>query len=581
MKTFFGRVIAVIAGIILFFTLCFMVFSAFAAVLGGEEKVSVKPGSILSIDLQEPMFESDMEIENSIFSLGEQPNPKLLTLLKSIDKAKNDDDVKGISIKLNTTSTEELSQVELLRSKIDDFKKSGKFVYAYTNRASQNNYYLATVADSIFHNPMGTIDLKGLSMQVMFFKNMGEKYGIEFEIIRHGDYKAAVEPFMRDDLSEANREQLTQIVTQLWDGMSKKMSQARGISQAEFNQYTDSLDAFMPNKALKAKLVDILSQESDYEEFLKEKLNQDTDKDLKEIDFIDYAKTVKKDYDKNKIAVLYAHGTILPGDGQMGIQSETYKEAIQKIVANDKVKAVVLRINSGGGDANTSEEILHELKKIDSEIPLIASFGEVAASGGYYIATDCEKIFCEPYTITGSIGVLGMIPNAKGLLNNIGITTDHVQSNQNAMFYSPTTGLTPRAKETLKESTEHIYSIFVDHVAKNRKMTYEQVDALGGGRIYTGMEAKKLGLVDELGSLEQAITYAAEQAEITEYQIKAYPIKKTGVEALLKEMNLSAEMKTQIKNTMDPEMVKALMRVESLRKLDGIQMLWPYDYSIN
>lgn len=580
MKTFFGRVIAVVAGIILFFILSFILLSILGATLGGSDKIVVKNGSVLKIDLQDPLIESQMEVESSIFELNKGENPNLLQILNAIKKAKTDEDISGISLELNTTQREEITQIELLRNQLEDFKTSGKFVYAYTNRAMQGDYYLATVADSIFHNPMGTIELMGLSSEVMFFKNLGEKYGIEFEIIRHGDYKSAVEPFMRENLSDENREQLTQIITQIWNQMSEKMAKSRNLSQAQFNQFTDSLIAFDAQKAHHNKLVDVLSQESDYHDFLKKKLNIDEDDDLKEIQLSEYTTTLDKNFDSNKIAVLYAQGMIMPGESQYGIQSETYKKAIQDIAQDDKIKAIVLRINSGGGDANTSEEILSEIKKINPKIPVIASFGEVAASGGYYIATDADRIFAEPYTITGSIGVLGMIPNVKGLVNNIGITTDHVQSNANSVYYSPFEGLSPQGKQMMTESTESVYKIFVNHVAKNRKKSFEQIDALGGGRIYTGMQAKQNGLVDELGTLQDAIKYAANQAKIEDYQIKTFPKKKSDLETLLKEMNLSTEIQTQIKNSMDPELLKAYILINQMRQLKGVQVLWPYQMEL-
>ena len=580
MKTFFGRVIAVIAGIILFFILCFIALSVLGAMFSGSDKVVVDAGSVLKINFEEPLYESNMEIETSIFNLSNEENPQLLTILKAIEKAKDDDDIRGISIEMDAEMPEELSQIALLREKIEDFKSSGKFVYAYTNRINQSDYFLATAADSIYHNPLGTIELKGLSTEIMFFKNLGEKYGIEFEIIRHGDYKSAVEPFMRENLSEENREQLTQMVTQIWNDMSSKMAESRNISDAQFKQMTDSLVAFNADKALQNKLVDALMQESDYHDLIKGKLGLDAEDDLKEIEINEYAKTVDNKYNSDKIAVLYAHGMIMPGDSQYGIQSETYKEAIQKIAEDDKIKAVVLRINSGGGDANTSEEILHEIQKIKPEIPVIASFGDVAASGGYYIATDADRIFAEPYTITGSIGVLGMIPNFKGLINNIGITTDYVQTNANTIYYSPFQGLSPQGKQVMTETTEAVYAKFVNHVAQNRKKSFEQIDALGGGRIYTGMEAKQNGLIDELGSLQDAINYAAKKAGIDDYQLKTYPEKKNDLETLLKEMDISTEVKNEIKTSMDPELLKAYVMINQLRKLNGVQVLWPYEMRI-
>ncbi|MDO5655701.1 MAG: signal peptide peptidase SppA [Flavobacteriaceae bacterium] len=580
MKTFFGRVIAVVFGIALFLILCLIFFSVIGAALGGEEKVKVSSGSVLTIDLNDPVIESNMEVETSIFNLGKEDSPQLLHMLKAIENAGKDDKIKGISIELDTSEEFDISQIELLRNEIEKFKSSGKFVYAYTNRALQSDYYLASVADSIFHNPLGMIEIKGLSSEIMFFKNLGEKYGVEFEIIRHGDYKSAVEPFMRENLSEENREQLTQIITQIWNEMSSKMAASRSIPQQQFNQFTDSLISFNAENALKNKLIDVLIQQSDYHDFLKSKLGSEKSKKLKSINLTEYSKTVENKFNSDKIAVLYANGMIMPGESQYGIQSETYKEAIQQIAKDDKIKAIVLRINSGGGDANTSEEILHEISKINSDIPIIASFGEVAASGGYYIATHADYIFAEPYTITGSIGVLGMIPNFKGLANNIGITTDFVQTNANTVYYSPFQGLTADGKKVITESTESIYSIFVNHVANNRKKSYAEIDALGGGRVYTGMEAKRNGLVDELGSLQDAIKYAAEKAGIENYQLKSFPQKKNDLETLLKEMNLTAEVKNEIRSSMDPEILKMYMRVEQLKSLNGVQVLWPYEMKI-
>lgn len=580
MKTFFGRVVAVVVGITLFIIGCFIVISILGALLGSGDKVKVDSGSVLKLDFKDPIYESDMEIQTSLFNLSQQESPNLLNLIQAIENAKEDNKIKGISIELDATTPEEITQIDLIRDHIEDFKESGKFVYAYTNRASQSDYYLATAADSIFHNPLGTIDLKGLSSEVMFFKNLGEKYGVEFEIIRHGDYKAAVEPFLRENLSDENREQLTQIVTQIWHSISNKMATSRGVSITEFNQYTDSLAGFNASSALSNNLVDVLSQESEYHDFLKSKLGLEEDDKLKTIDLTEYASTLKKNFDSNKIAVLYAHGMIMPGDSQYGIQSETYKEAIKKIAKDDKIKAVVLRVNSGGGDANTSEEILYELRKLHQKKPIIVSFGEVAASGGYYIAMESDKIFSETNTITGSIGVLGMIPNIKGLSNNIGITTDHVKTNANAIYYSPFQGLTQGGLETITKSTESVYEVFVNHVAKNRSTSYAAIDSLGGGRIYTGAEAKRLGLVDEIGTLQDAIKFAAEEANLEEFQIKSYPQKKTDLESLMKELNLTTEIQTQIKNTMDPELLKTYIQIEQMRKLNGVQVLWPYDLNI-
>lgn len=583
MKTFLGRVLAVIVGIGLIVAFLFFIMSAFVAFFSKDDAVTVKDNSVFTIKLDKNIIESDMELTSSLFNIGEKPSPNLLSLLKAIENAETDDKIKGISLELDMmkAENEELSQIELIRNKLIDFKKSGKFVYAYTNRVGQKNYYLATVADSIFHNPLGMIELKGLSTEVMFFKNLGEKYGVEFEIIRHGDYKSAVEPFMRDDLSPENREQLTQMVSQIWNKMAGKMADSRNIPLKEFNSYTDSLTSFIAENAQKNKLVDILSHESDYHDFLKQKLKIDHDDKLNSIELNEYATLLKSNYNLSKIAVLYANGMIMPGDGLNGIQSETYKKAIKEIAKNKNVKALVIRVNSGGGDANTSEEILHELKSLNKDIPIVVSFGELAASGGYYIAQASEKIYAEPFTITGSIGVLGMVPNIKGLSQNVGITTDYVQSNANTVYYSPFKGMTPQAISVITNATEDVYKKFIGHVSKNRKMSIDSVDSLGGGRIYTGMEAVENGLVDELGTLEDAINFAAKEADIEDYELKNYPIKKNDLESLLKELNISTEVKSQIKNSMDSDLLKMYLKIEEMKKMKGVQALFPYDFKLN
>ncbi|MXV38843.1 signal peptide peptidase SppA [Flavobacteriaceae bacterium Ap0902] len=581
MKTFLGRVLAVVIGIGIFMFLCFMFFSLIIAAFGQEKEVDIDKNSVLLIEMDQPMIENLTEQRNSIFEIGNTENPTLLNLLNAIEKAKDDDNIKGISLELDISIPDEISQITLLREEIKKFKESGKFVYAYTNRIQQSDYYLSTVADSIFHNPMGTIELKGLASEITFYKNMGEKYGVEFEVIRHGKYKAAVEPFIRENLSNENREQLTEIISDIWTNLATEMSISRSMSLQELNSNTDSLSAFLAQSALQNKLVDVLAHESEYHDFLKRKLSIELDEDLKTISLNDYAKTLDKKITGEKIAVLYAQGMILPGDSQYGIQSEVYKDVIRDLAEDDDIKAVVLRVNSGGGDANTSDELLFELKKLHEKKPIVVSFGEVAASGGYYIAQASDRIYAEPTTITGSIGVLGMIPNAKGLLNNIGITHDYVTSNANSLFYSPFQGLSPDAMTTLTKSTESVYETFITHVANNRNMTVAQVDSLGGGRVYTAPKALQLGLVDEIGSLKDAIAYAAEKADIDDYRIKSLPVKEDELEVLLKELNVSAQVKKEILNSADPAVLETYLKIEGLRKLKGAQVLWPYDFKLN
>ncbi|MDO5509607.1 MAG: signal peptide peptidase SppA [Weeksellaceae bacterium] len=580
MKTFFGRVLAVIVGIGLFCMLLFILFSGIVALVGGSSKPQISSGTVLKIDFDVPMRESAMEEETSIFNIEPQTTEYFMDILHAIEKAKDDPKIEGISIEMDMVNDPGTAQLNVLRRALVDFKQSGKFIYAYGNRISQTQYFLATVADSIFHNPLGNLELKGLSSEVLFFKNLGEKYGIEYQIIRHGDYKSAVEPFMRSDLSEENREQLQIMVNQMWDSMVSEIAAARNLSPQQINQVADSLAAFTAQGALSNGLVDALVHESQYHDVLKARLGIDADKDLKYASITDYSSTHLKKTSGDKVAVLYAYGGIMPGDSYTGIQSETYKEEIRKLAQDDKVKAVVLRVNSGGGDANTSEEILYELKKLREKKPVVVSFGDVAASGGYYIAMANDGLIAEPYTITGSIGVLGMIPNFKGLANNIGVTWDKVETNANSVYYSPFNGLKPGAEVMMRNQVEGIYNVFIQHVAEGRNMPLARVDSLGGGRIYTGIEAKRNGLVDDIGYLADAIKLAAQKAEITNYNVKSYPIRPSNMELLLKSMNLSQEVKNQILTSGSPEILKMYMRIDQLTKMNGVQALWPYDFQV-
>lgn len=577
MKTFLGRVIAVVVGIFLFIYLCFLLLTVLGSFLGDEEKISLKKNSILHIQLDDSILESPFEVDFFSFNLKQTKNIYLYNVLKEIKNAADDENIKGVFLDLEFPSQTSINKISEIRKALADFKTSGKFVYAYTNRTDQNDFFLASLADSIFHHPMGSIEWKGLGSEVTFYKNLGEKYGIEFEIIRHGKYKSAVEPFIRTDLSEENKFQMKTLLTNFWGALVSKVSESRKVSPEELHQAANQLAGLNAEEAKSTKLIDVLAQKEEVYSFLKQKLG--TDEDLKEnhfINWVDYASTKKEKYSSQKIAILYAGGNILPGEGSTGIQSRTYLDAIQAIEKNDAVKAVVLRINSGGGDAVTSDEILFQLKKLHTKIPIIVSIGDVAASGGYYIAQSSDRIFAEDFSITGSIGVFGIIPNFRDLANSIGITTDTVSTNANTIYYSPLRGLTPFAKEKLRQSVEKTYDRFTEIVAKGRKLPIAQVDSLGGGRVYTASEALQENLVDELGGIDKAISFAAQKAEIKDFEIVHYPKRADNLESLIKELNLSTQIAEQIIGTQNTALLQQYIQLHSLQKMKGIQMWWPY-----
>ncbi|MDH1602016.1 signal peptide peptidase SppA [Empedobacter sp. GD03739] len=588
MKNFFGRVFSTIIGNLLtisvFVILLFVLI--FVSALSAPTK-SVKDGSVLEISLEDPIMESDMDRSVSIFDMSESPNVFLQDIIHSIEEAKNDDKIKGISLKLDKFSGG-ATQATDIRNALEDFKKSGKFVYSYSNSGSQLSYYISSVSDKIYQNPLGGTLLQGLSSNIMFFKNAGDKYGVDFQVIRHGQFKSAVEPYMRTNMSDENRLQLSELLNDVWGNVSTSITKSRKISPEQFTTVTDSLYAFIPETGKENKIYDVLAQENEYQKMLFTKLGLKEEKSKTDFEVLDkhtikvedYFETLSEKSEKDKIAVLYASGTITEGDGFDGIQSKTYVDAIRKISQNDKIKALVLRVNSPGGSANASEEILYELMQLKTKMPIVVSFGDVAASGGYYIAQASDKIYAQPNTITGSIGVFGMIPNAQKLFNNFGLDFDEVKTNANAdQLKSLTTPLSPTAKNTMQKSIVLIYGKFVNHVATNRKLTYEQVDKIGEGRVWSGTRAKQIGLVDDFGSLDTAIKEAAKLAKIEKYSTENYPKRKDSFEEFMDNLQ-GKNTEAAIAKELGSDGIRIYKEIKMMNEQKGVQVRLPYDIQI-
>ncbi|MDM1137273.1 signal peptide peptidase SppA [Empedobacter sp. R132-2] len=588
MKNFFGRVFSTIIGNLLtisvFVILLFVLI--FVSALSAPTK-SVKDGSVLEISLEDPIMESDMDRSVSIFDMSESSNVFLQDIIHSIEEAKNDDKIKGISLKLDKFSGG-ATQATDIRNALEDFKKSGKFVYSYSNSGSQLSYYISSVSDKIYQNPLGGTLLQGLSSNIMFFKNAGDKYGVDFQVIRHGQFKSAVEPYMRTNMSDENRLQLSELLNDVWGNVSTSITKSRKISPEQFTTVTDSLYAFIPETGKENKIYDVLAQENEYQKMLFSKLGLKEEKSKTDFEVLDkhtikmedYFETLSNKSEKDKIAVLYASGTITEGDGFDGIQSKTYVDAIRKISQNDKIKALVLRVNSPGGSANASEEILYELMQLKTKMPIVVSFGDVAASGGYYIAQASDKIYAQPNTITGSIGVFGMIPNAQKLFNNFGLDFDEVKTNANAdQLKSLTTPLSPTAKNTMQKSIVLIYGKFVNHVATNRKLTYEQVDKIGEGRVWSGTRAKQIGLVDDFGSLDTAIKEAAKLAKIEKYSTENYPKRKDSFEEFMDNLQ-GKNTEAAIAKELGSDGIRIYKEIKMMNEQKGVQVRLPYDIQI-
>ncbi|MGR3856150.1 MULTISPECIES: signal peptide peptidase SppA [Chryseobacterium] len=584
MRSFFKNVLANIVAIIILCALFFIFFImmlVFSA-MGNDKSVAVKKNSVLTINLKTNIIDSPTEEEMGLFGIGAQNKSILIyDALEAINKAKTDDNIKGISIEADDLSAG-LTQIDDLRNAIEDFKKSGKFVYAYGNGVSQSAYYLGSVADQYYLHPAGMIELKGLSTEVTFFKDFADKYGIGIEVIRHGKFKSAVEPFLRNDISPENKEQLSTLLNDLWKNTSNKMAASRKIDTAQFRTITDSLYGMIPEQSLQYKLADKLIQKSEYEDLLKAKLNVKDKEKLNKISLTSYINSyADEDKSGEKIAVLYASGSINNGDEYNDIHSEKYVKYIKKLQEDDKVKAVVFRINSPGGSANASDEILFELQQLKKKKPLIVSFGDYAASGGYYVAMAADKIYSEPNTLTGSIGVFGVMPYYKDIAAKNGIRADIVSTNANSMYYSGLNGVTPYGVNMMTRSVEGTYKRFVHFVTQNRKKTFEQIDNVGGGRVWSGVRAKQIGLVDELGTLTDAVKFAAQKAGMKSYHVEAFPKRMTPFEQIFKDLNEEDVSARIIKNKIGKSNYEILQQITNKKLQSEVKMEMPYQIRIN
>ena len=575
-KTVLANVVALfIAGILLPFFLLFVII-IIGSMSSADKDIKIKENSVLTIDFKSKVVEHENESESSIFEIKEDAELKYQDILNAIETAKNDDKIKGISIELDDIDAG-ITQIDDIRKSLEDFKKSNKFVYAYGNNVSQASYYLGSVADQYFLNPVGGIELKGLSTEVIFLKEFAEKYGININVIRHGNFKSAVEPFLRNEMSPENKEQMTTLLNDAWGEISSKIIQSRKLDATKFKTVVDSLYATIPDLSLKYKLADKLVQKSEYEEIIKNKLNVGKDEKLNKVSIRNYAfSQVDTKTNDNKIAVLYASGTIYNGNRYSDIYSERYIQYIKDLAQDDNIKAVVLRVNSPGGSANASDEILYELQQLKQKKPLIISFGDYAASGGYYISMAGDRIFAQNNTITGSIGVFGVIPDAKNLANRNGIYSDVVSTNANSNMMSPFSGLSSGTLAITQRSVVNTYNRFVHFVSKNRKKTFEEIDAVGSGRVWSGKRAKEIGLVDEIGSLNDAVKYAASKANIAEYEAVSYPAKVDKFEQIMSSLKQESITTNYVKSQMGEENYQLFKIFADQNFRNSIQMTMPY-----
>ena len=586
---FLGNVLATIVGIFIFCMIFFFGIIIIGAIAGsGEDTVSVKKNSVIELDLSKVSLDYAGKTNYKDFNYFEAHHDGVTDILNAIEAAKSDDKIKGISI-LNNQSQLGLAQSKAVRDKLEDFKKSGKFVYAYANYYTQGEYYLNSVADQLYLNPMGEVDFKGLSSEIIYMKDLQEKSGVKMEVIRHGKYKSAVEPFLAQEMSPENREQMTVLLNSVWNTIVADISKSRKLSVAQLNAIANTLGARTPELALANKLVDKVAYEDEYHDMIRAKLKVDKKEKYDIVSITDYAKkaaSTVKDYSKDDIiAVIYAQGEIAGGEGDVNVIGEgSIKRSLQEARDDKDVKAIVLRVNSPGGSALTSELIWREIEITKKVKPVVVSMGNYAASGGYYIAANADRIFAEPNTITGSIGVFGMLPNMNQLGKNIGINAEQVKTHENASGYSVFEPIDENFKGFVLESIEKTYATFLKRVADGRKMTTEQVDAIAQGRVWTGVDAHKLGLVDEIGGLDAAIKYAAKLGKTSSYRTENFPEYEKSFEDLLANFTGMAMFKTKeqlLKEQLGEEGFQMLEQIKRVKSRKGVQAIMPYEIVIN
>ncbi len=587
---FIKNVLATFVGIILFCMMSFfllLIVGVVASAGSSSSGKSTKSNSIIKLDLENVSNDYGGSVYIEDFDYKETNNDGLINVLQAIDYAKGDDKIKGISIENNATGLGS-TQRKAIVDKLAEFKKTGKFVVAYADYYSQGEYYLASVADTVYMNPMGSIDFKGLASEILYMKDLQEKSGIHMEVIRHGKYKSAVEPFLQQTMSDENREQLTVLLNSIWESYVGDISKNRKIPVAKLNDIATNLDARNANLALQNKLIDKIAYIDQYHNGIKKALDIKYDDNINEIEILDYIKDVnlniKKVSAKDQIAVIFAQGEIQGGEGNVNTIGEgSINRALKEARKNDKIKAVVLRVNSPGGSALTSDIIWREIELTKKVKPVIVSMGDVAASGGYYIACNANRIFAEPGTITGSIGVFGMVPNLKKVADKFGVNAEAVKTHENATGYSVFEEMSPKYKQTLTESIEIIYDTFISRVAEGRKIDKAKVDEMAQGRVWTGTMAKQLGLVDELGSLDDAIAYAAKLVKTDNYKVSLYPEYEVELADLFRKflgMSVSSVKEDAIKNEIGTENYELLQRMNYLKQSKGVQAMMPYHLNI-
>ncbi len=577
MKQFLKYTLATIVGVIVASLLGFFIMiGIIGAIASSSDKATeIKGNTVYQLDLSGVLVDrSDDNPFQAVFAeaMGQEVPAQLGLddVLANIEKAKNNEYIKGIYLKGGTLMGG-LASMKEIRDALVDFKKTGKFVIAYADTYMQSNYYLASVADKILINPEGMLEFKGLSGELLFFKNTLDKLGIEMQVIKVGTFKSAVEPYINTKMSDANREQVTVYMSSIWNTMLTEISASRKITIDSLNVFADKMMLFQPTiKSKEYALVDSLVYADEVDSILTKMTEKY--KIVKNSAMTNLADDSK--FEKSKVAVIYAVGGIDGGDNT-GIVSEKLVKNINDAAKDDAIKSVVLRVSSPGGSAYGSEQIWRALTKLKEKKPLVVSMGDYAASGGYYISCMADEIVAQPNTITGSIGIFGLIPNIQGLNDKLGLSYDGVKTNKLGDAISINRPFRPEERDLMQSYVNRGYELFVKRCADGRKKTTDEIKAIAEGRVWTGADALKIGLVDKIGGLDEAIVIAAKKAKLTAYNVKELPAKEDFATKLMK--GFGEDLETRIMKAQLGEQYRIFREIKNIEKLNGIQARLPYE----
>lgn len=574
---FLRNLLATILGLFIFFFLLVMMVSGIAASADAEPEI--KSNSVLHLKLSGVVVEK--AVDDPIQEvLGNGPAPiSLLDLIDAIKAASQDEKIEGIYLEPQFLAAG-YSSLQEIRDALMDFKSSGKFLYAYGEYLSEGDYYLTSVADSIFLNPEGSLEFNGLKAGVTFFKGLFDKLDIEPEIFRVGEYKSFVEPFIRKDMSEENKRQLLELITSVHTTYLENVSEARNIPVAKLKTVSDQMQVRAPEDAVTAGLVDKVGYEDEMIDVIKKRMGVDLDKKVTLTPIRKYMKVARsKGYSSNKVAVIVANGDIIMGEADDAVGGEQFAQEIRKARENSSVKAIVLRVNSPGGSLTASDMIWREVMLTKGVKPIIASMSDVAASGGYYIAMACDTIVAQPNTITGSIGIFGILFNLGDFLENkLGITNETVSTGQFSDLMTVTRSLSPYERSIIQKQVEEGYKTFTTKAAEGRDMPLEELKKHAGGRVWSGEQALGRGLVDMVGSFDDAVAIAVEKAELgDDYSLRYYPKQKPLVEQILSELS---EAEARVFGGPDEVFAPYMKKIKSLQRMQGIQARLPGEIQI-